>query len=311
MKKIMFFLLVVVLVAAYSCKRTDAVDPMPKTVDQPNDSLKIQSLTPSVIAGSFNHSGAANGTGSAARFNHPMGIFTKSDGSLLVADFGNLAIRKISTTNAVTTPYHLPYSPTDVAAIFDGAVGVVSDNQITVFSHGTHITQIVKPGKFDFAYAGIDKNPGSTFFWYSGSDIVASSMGSIDEDATSPVRGILISITAYGVDMFPIVSFSIDGNDNKFIISRKGIYECTHGGVIFSLLPGFTYLRSIIASHDGTKLYVSDKGLIKRITRGSGKPTVTTLLATADADGLALSNDERTLYFTSVAHNTVSRVTLP
>jgi DNA-binding beta-propeller fold protein YncE len=124
--------------------------------------------------------------------------------------------------------------------------------------------------------------------------------------------GIVISNAIKGGSLIPITSFSIAGNDNKFLITRTEIFECTHGGAVFSILPGFTYLRSIVANHDGTKLYVSDKGLIKLITRCSNcGAKVTTLLPTADADGLALSNDERTLYFTSVAHNTVSRVALP
>jgi hypothetical protein len=317
MKKLMFFLLAVVSVAGFSCKRTDEVNPVLQTVDHPGDSLKIQDLPikPSVIAGAYNLSGSANGTGSTARFNHPLGIFTKSDGSLLVADHDNRAIRNISTANVVTTPYHTDESPTDVAAIADGAVGVVSDGQVVVFNHGTHITRVLIPNPFTRSnVAGIDKNPGSTFFLYGlNTGLVFSSyLVSINETSASPLPSIPISDQSRGGSAIPIASFSVAANDNKFLATRTEIFECTHGGVVFSILPGFTFLRSIIANHDGTKLYVSDKGAIKRITRCSTcKPVLTTLLSNTDADGLALSNDERVLYFTSVAHNTVNRVDLP
>lgn len=63
---------------------------------------KISNGTVSTIAGQAGVSGKANGTGSAARFYAPSGLFINGT-DLLVADYGNGAIRKINlSTYAVT-----------------------------------------------------------------------------------------------------------------------------------------------------------------------------------------------------------------
>jgi len=57
------------------------------------------------IAGSPGKQGFTNGTGSAARFNRPIGVVVDSGGNIYVADSGNNAIRKVSPvgTNWVVT----------------------------------------------------------------------------------------------------------------------------------------------------------------------------------------------------------------
>jgi hypothetical protein len=312
MKKMMFFLAAMVMVAAISCKRTNEVNPAPQTVDQPNDSLKIQDLTSTVIAGSYDHSGAANGTATGARFHSPMGIFTKSDGSLLVADHDNNAIRRISftklgTVNVVSTPYHTTYGPLDVAAISDGAAGVVGVSNFTVFLGGIPETRRVSCCAYEFA--GIDKNPGSTFFW-AGQNFVSpgaeeSILLSFNEHMGVPAS--FISLTDN-----TITSFSIAANDNKFFTTLTQVLERTHNRAFLVISSGFLGLTSIIANHDGTKLYVADRGSIKLITRRPIFGPVTTLLVKgAGAYGLTLSNDEKVLYFTNNLHHTVNRVALP
>ncbi len=54
------------------------------------------------LAGSGS-AGSANGTGSAASFNSPIGITADSSGNVYVADYTNSLIRKISPTGVVTT----------------------------------------------------------------------------------------------------------------------------------------------------------------------------------------------------------------
>jgi sugar lactone lactonase YvrE len=57
----------------------------------------------STIAGLAGQAGAADGPGSAARFNAPVGIAVDGAGNILVADFGNHTVRRIDSNGAVTT----------------------------------------------------------------------------------------------------------------------------------------------------------------------------------------------------------------
>jgi sugar lactone lactonase YvrE len=55
------------------------------------------------IAGLADSAGSADGRGPAARFNHPKGIAIDNDGNLLVSDYKNCTIRKMTPDGVVTT----------------------------------------------------------------------------------------------------------------------------------------------------------------------------------------------------------------
>lgn len=67
----------------------------------------IQKITPtgviSNVAGSSGNAGATDGTGSAARFNEPIGLALDGKGNIYVADKQNSSIRKISVDGMVST----------------------------------------------------------------------------------------------------------------------------------------------------------------------------------------------------------------
>jgi uncharacterized delta-60 repeat protein len=67
----------------------------------------IRKITPSgvvtTLAGAFNFSGSANGTGGAARFSSPIGLAVEPSGVVYVSELGGLTIRKITTGGNVTT----------------------------------------------------------------------------------------------------------------------------------------------------------------------------------------------------------------
>jgi hypothetical protein len=66
----------------------------------------VRKITPAgvvkTLAGTPGLSGSADGTGSAARFNSPYGLAATSPGTIYVADFFNMEIRKITPARAVT-----------------------------------------------------------------------------------------------------------------------------------------------------------------------------------------------------------------
>lgn len=57
----------------------------------------------STLAGSARQSGTADGTGSAARFNTPLGVAVDGSGNVYVTDSGNYTVRKITPSGQVTT----------------------------------------------------------------------------------------------------------------------------------------------------------------------------------------------------------------
>ncbi len=90
------------------------------------------------IAGSPGQSGFTDGTGSAARFNSPLGITVGANGAIYVADTGNQLIRKISSGGVVTTLAGSPenwgsHDGVGPAARFNGPVGVALDDQGNLF----------------------------------------------------------------------------------------------------------------------------------------------------------------------------------
>lgn len=95
---------------------------------------KIEGGLVSTLAGDGNESrGFVNGKGKVARFSFPSGIGMHSDGSLLVADRSNDAIRRIDlSTGDVTTVTEDVRSPLDVLGV-DGLIYILESNCIKVF----------------------------------------------------------------------------------------------------------------------------------------------------------------------------------
>lgn len=86
----------------------------------------------STLAGASGQSGAADGSGTAARLNNPAGIAIDAAGNLFVADSGNSTIRKITPAGAVSTFAGIPQlrgsaDGVGAAASFDTPWAIATD----------------------------------------------------------------------------------------------------------------------------------------------------------------------------------------
>jgi len=108
--------------------------------DTGNDTIRKVSPAGVVttLAGLAFWSGSVDGTGSAARFNYPVGVAVDSAGNVYVADSGNATIRKVSPAGVVTTLAGLAQSPGSAdgigsAARFGGPGSVAVDSAGNLF----------------------------------------------------------------------------------------------------------------------------------------------------------------------------------
>ncbi|MCE7957971.1 MAG: hypothetical protein DYH06_08555, partial [Acidobacteria bacterium ACB2] len=138
------------------------------------DSLNhtIRKVTPAgavtTLAGLAGSSGAADGTGSAARFDDPDGMAVDASGNLYVADYGNHTIRYVTPAGVVTTLAGLAGSAgsadgTGSAARFDNPIGVAVDASgiIYVADYWNHTIRKVTPAGVVTTLAGLAGSSGA------------------------------------------------------------------------------------------------------------------------------------------------------
>jgi sugar lactone lactonase YvrE len=103
----------------------------------------------SLLAGSAGVAGMQDGTGTGALFNSPAGIAIDSSGNVYVADSGNGAIRKVSSSGIVTTlagsTANRGYADgRGTAAMFNNPLGVAADAAGNVYVADTYNNSIRK-----------------------------------------------------------------------------------------------------------------------------------------------------------------------
>jgi sugar lactone lactonase YvrE len=125
-------------------------------------------IVTTLAGGNSNSAGSVDGTGSGARFNHPIGLAVDAAGNLFIADEVNDTIRKVTPAGVVSTIAGDP----GVAGGFDGTGSVVRFNipsgtavdsagNIYVADAGNSAIRMIAPSGLVSTFAGYIGIPGS------------------------------------------------------------------------------------------------------------------------------------------------------
>ena len=262
------------------------------------------------LAGKQVVSGATDGTGSAARFNSPRGLW--SDGTnLYVVDTSNSSIRKIVIATGVVTTFAGSTSgsqgstdDTGTAARFKFPWGIWGDGtNLYVTDRSNHtIRKIVISSQVVTTLAG-----------------TAGASGSIDDTGAAAQFNFPLGITGDGTNLF-VVSNTND-TIRKIVISSQVVTTLAgtagSSGSMDETGPAAQFNNPEALWSDGTNLYVADKTnhTIRKVVIGSA--VVTTLAGTAGSAGsiddtgaaarfhtpLGISGDGTDLYVTEGGNN--------
>ena len=230
------------------------------------------------LAGLAGNNGAADGNGSAARFNYPLGVAVDTSGNVYVLDSDNNAIRQISPTGDVTTvagtastgsadgPGFIAHFnfPTSVAVDSSGTVTVADERNNTIrqiTSTGTVSTLAGSTRSF-----GSSDGTGSSALFHHPFGVAADNSGNIyvADYLNSTVRKITSSGVVTTLAGSPGAPGSADG---------------TGSGAQFNLPRG-------VAVDSSGNVYVADyaNSLIRKI---SASGVVTTLAGSPGSTGTA------------------------
>jgi sugar lactone lactonase YvrE len=270
------------LAAGSCCLATDSAGNL-YVADSFND--VIRKISPagvvSTLAGMAGQSGTSDGTGSAARFQQPLGIAVDSSGNVYVADTGNYTIRKITPAGVVTTLAGTPgvYNANGDGGLFDSPTGLAVDTAGNVYVADTGNNAIYK---------------------ISQSGAAAVLAGDTHEEGV----GGYSDGTGTSAQFKSPYGIALDGADNLYVADAGNdvIRKVTPAGVVTT----FAGSAGVAGSSDGTgstarfndpdavaidssgNIFVSDSGnsTVRRITSGGSVTTIAGMPGVAgDANG--------------------------
>ena len=188
--------------------------------------------TVSTLAGSTQ--GNTDGTGTAAQFNSPRGIYTLSNGDIYVVDNANKAIRRITSSGAVSTVF------TGLRFVSPRDIVVDASDNIYVSDTGAHVI-------FKF-------EPGPTIF---GSPTYI-------ESVLAGQRGTSGYVDDTGADarLNAPRGMDIDSNGNIYVADtgNSTVRRVTPSGEVTTIVSSGLSTPEDVALTPGGSVYVSDSG---------------------------------------------------
>ena len=246
----------------------------------------VRKITPAgvvtTLAGTLGSATNVNATGTAAGFSSPAGIVVdKNTGTIYLADNGNNAIRKITSSGVVTTFAGSPYgfsgytdSSTSSLALFDSPVGLAIDGtgNLYVADVGNQVIRKVTPTGAVTTVAGIAGTTGAVNGAASGATFQNATGLAVDGQGNIYVadtgNSVIREINASGVV--------------KTVAGTVGVAGSTDGGA-----GGLLSNPIGITIDSNGNLDVTDCNLIRQINISSTQSVITTLAGSRQISGAA------------------------
>ncbi|AYL95241.1 hypothetical protein [Mucilaginibacter celer] len=323
------FTFIMVMVSALMGCRKDLK--FTKSADQPPKQEQSPSYQVTTIAGGFPlPEGEKDGVGNQAAFFDPNGIAVSANGTIYVADVNGNSIRKIIRDSVVTTihfppsPYgaEIPFAPLEIAVTGNNTVtftqngGFRSEPSIISYNPDWAGNPIVRARPLeDYSFSGVSADPHYDLVWVTTD---APFTRDYQLYRLDPLKNQLYTKLVPVDHTDPIARFKYIAaclNNVKYVITNQNtLYKYDEAGKLNPILPGvkFDDVTSLIATKDGSTLYVVDSNSIKKLNVSSG--VVQTIAepdgsntqkdgagkaADVNAIKIALSANEKALYFTN------------
>lgn len=260
----------------------------------------------STLAGSGTK-GFADGHGTAAKFNRPMGVAVDRAGNVYVADTSNHRIRKIESTGRVSTLAGTEYgyadgsgtsakfnSPWDIAVDSSGNLYVADayNHMIRKIDHTGEVSTLAGDGtkgfadgpgisaKFDYPYGITVDRAGNIYVADSGNHRIrkidsTGQVSTLAGDETGNVFYSPLSVTVdntgnvYARDLSRIRKIDNTGQVSVLFDSEYGYADG------FEISAKYTFFHSIVIDATGNFYFSdTDNNRIRRITYGEPEPAV-------------------------------------